>query len=117
GAPGMANSTTSLSCSSSAYATVLGATLIRYSGILATSLVVSTRHDCNQPGVVQIAGRLCGNNSTRAPAVNTLTPRGALPSTAASPDGGVVYNGTDDVGAGLDDQMTALEEVARGEPN
>src|SRR5713101_9649125 len=41
GAPGMANSTISLCFSASAYATVLGATLIRYSGILATSLVVS----------------------------------------------------------------------------
>src|SRR2546427_6855521 len=37
GAPGMANSTTSLSFSRSAYATVLGATLIRSSGILAPS--------------------------------------------------------------------------------
>src|SRR2546428_14002264 len=37
GAPGMANSTTSLLFSPSAYATVLGATLIRYSGILAPS--------------------------------------------------------------------------------
>src|SRR5467141_4148833 len=37
GAPGMANSTTSLSFALSAYATVLGATLIRSSGILAPS--------------------------------------------------------------------------------
>src|ERR1700687_3035291 len=37
GAPGMANSTTSLWFSLSAYATVLGATLIRSSGILAPS--------------------------------------------------------------------------------
>src|SRR5437773_5469459 len=41
GAPGMANSTISLSFAASAYATVLGATLFRYSGILATSLAVS----------------------------------------------------------------------------
>src|SRR2546425_9399034 len=53
GAPGMANSTTSLFLASSAYATVLGATLIRFSSIVATSLVVS----CSQPGVVQITGR------------------------------------------------------------
>src|ERR1700675_3003598 len=38
GAPGMANSTTSLWFSISAYAIVLGATLIRSSGILAPSL-------------------------------------------------------------------------------
>src|SRR5437667_2287151 len=44
GAPGMENSTISLSFSPSAYATVLGATLIRYSGILATSLVASKRY-------------------------------------------------------------------------
>src|SRR2546425_2293775 len=37
GAPGMANSSTSLWFSLSAYATVLGATLIRSSGILAPS--------------------------------------------------------------------------------
>src|SRR5713226_6632332 len=37
GAPGMANSTTSLSFSLSAFATVWGATLIRSSGILAPS--------------------------------------------------------------------------------
>src|SRR2546427_6438504 len=37
GAPGMANSTTSLWFSPSAYATVLGATLIRYSDILVPS--------------------------------------------------------------------------------
>jgi hypothetical protein len=39
GAPGMANSTTSLWFSASAYATVLGATLIRYSDILKSSFV------------------------------------------------------------------------------
>src|SRR2546430_69852 len=52
GAPGMANSTTSLWFSSSAYATVLGATLIRFSSILATSLVVSkpTFPDGRPPG-------------------------------------------------------------------
>jgi hypothetical protein len=36
----MANSTTSLFFSSSAYATVLGATLIRFSSIMATSFLV-----------------------------------------------------------------------------
>src|SRR5688572_20877762 len=39
GAPGMANSTTSLRFSASAYATVLGATLMRVSGILAPSFL------------------------------------------------------------------------------
>jgi len=51
GAPGVANSTTSLCFSPSAYATVSGVTLIWYSGNLAPSLAISSPSDCGRSNV------------------------------------------------------------------